>query len=67
LVFGSITAANAINSSLDSTWLGFAIVAGFYLLVAIGVYVWKQVSNQQQKRKEMYEHQKEMYIQQKQS
>jgi hypothetical protein len=67
LVFVSITAANAINASWDSTWLGFASVAGFYLLVAIGVYVWKQVSNQQRKQKEMYEHQKEMYIQQKQS
>ena len=67
LVFVSITAANAINSSSESTWLGFAIVAGFYLLVAIGVYVWKQVVNQQKKQKEMYEHQKEMYIQQKQS
>jgi len=67
LVFVSITAANAINSSSDSTWLGFASVAGFYLLVAIGVYGWKQVSNQQRKQKEIYERQKEMYVQQKES
>ena len=67
LVFGSITAASAINSSSDSAWIGFASVAGFYLLIAIGVYIWKQASKQQRKQKEMYEHQKEMYLQQKES
>jgi hypothetical protein len=46
LIFGSITAASAINSSSDSAWLGFATVACFYLVVAIGVYVWKQASKQ---------------------
>ena len=46
LVFGSISAATAINASFESAWLGFAGVAGFYLVLAIGVYIWRQVSRQ---------------------
>ena len=45
LLFTSITAAAAINSSSDSAWLGFAIVAGFYLVLTIGIYVWKHATN----------------------
>lgn len=41
LLFGSLTAAAAINQSTESEYLGFLIVAGFYLLVAVGLYVWK--------------------------
>jgi hypothetical protein len=42
LLFGSITAASAINQSTDSQYLGYLIVAGFYLLVAVGLYIWKR-------------------------
>ena len=49
LVFGSISAASAINASSESAWLGFASVAGFYLVLAIGVYIWRQVSRQRKK------------------
>ena len=59
LIFGSITAATAINSSSKSAWLGFASVAGFYLALAIGVYVWKQASKQK-KNDEMHERIKEL-------
>lgn len=52
LLFGSITAAHAINSSTQSTWLGFASVAGFYLLVAIGVYLWMQTTRNRKQRQE---------------
>jgi hypothetical protein len=45
LFFLSITIGSAINESMDSRWAGFAIVGGFYLLAAIGVYVWKNVSD----------------------
>jgi cbb3-type cytochrome oxidase subunit 3 len=40
LLFISITAAIAINRSMDNDLAGFAIVAGFYLLVGIIMYVW---------------------------
>ena len=53
LLFGSMTAAIAINSSSKSAWLGFAIVAGFYLVVTIGIYLWKQVINKK-KHEEKY-------------
>jgi hypothetical protein len=42
LLFISITAAMAINRSMESEWAGFAIVAGFYLLVGVAMYVWKE-------------------------
>jgi arginine exporter protein ArgO len=57
LMFGSITAATAINASSNSAWLGFACVAGFYLILAIGVYIWKQASKQKE-HAEMYEQHK---------
>jgi hypothetical protein len=40
LLFLSITVAIAINRSMDNDFAGFAIVAGFYLLVGIAMYVW---------------------------
>jgi Kef-type K+ transport system membrane component KefB len=55
LLFGSITVATALNSSWDSSWLGFAIVAGFYLVLAIGVYLWKHLTNKK-KHEEEYKH-----------
>jgi hypothetical protein len=45
LLFISITAAAAINESSDSAYLGWAIVAGFYLLIGLGLYLWKQASD----------------------
>jgi cytochrome bd-type quinol oxidase subunit 2 len=59
LIFGSITAATAINASSDSPWLGYASVAGFYLLLAIGMYVWKQAQKEKRQR-EFHEQHKEM-------
>jgi hypothetical protein len=40
LIFLSVTVAIAINRSMDNDIAGFGIVAGFYLLVGIGMYVW---------------------------
>ena len=58
LLFGSVTAAAAINSSSNSAWLGFAIVAGFYLAVTIGIYVWKNATN---KKKHAQEYQRDQH------
>ena len=44
LLFLSIFAATAINRAMDSEFIGYAIVAGFYLLCAIAVYISKEVS-----------------------
>jgi hypothetical protein len=41
LLFGSIAAAAAINQSMESEYMGYLIVTGFYALVAVGLYVWK--------------------------
>lgn len=40
LLFISITAAIAINRSMESDYLGYAIVAGFYLLLGVIMYIW---------------------------
>jgi hypothetical protein len=40
LLFISVTAAVAINRSMHNDFAGFAIVAGFYLLVGIVMYLW---------------------------
>ena len=40
LLFLSITVAIAINRSMENDWAGFAIVAGFYLLVGVIMYIW---------------------------
>jgi arginine exporter protein ArgO len=45
LTFLSVTAAMAINDSTESPWLGFAVVAGFYMLVALGIYAWHKASS----------------------
>jgi FtsH-binding integral membrane protein len=49
LLFLSITVATLINRSANSEYLGFAIVAGFYLVVAIIVYITKEVSDHKKK------------------
>jgi protein-S-isoprenylcysteine O-methyltransferase Ste14 len=49
LLFISITAAAAINESTNSSYLGWAIVAGFYLLAGIGLYIWKEVTQEKKK------------------
>ncbi|HYG37729.1 MAG TPA: phage holin family protein [Cytophagales bacterium] len=41
LIFASITAGLALNSALDSNYLGFLIVTGFYLLLLIVAFVLK--------------------------
>src|ERR1044071_2440021 len=41
LLFGSLATASAINQSTESQYLGYFIVTGFYLIVAVGLYVWK--------------------------
>jgi uncharacterized membrane protein YqjE len=41
LIFASITAGLAINSALESNYLGFLIVTGFYLLLLITAFVIK--------------------------
>lgn len=45
LMFLSIMAANWINQAMESEFLGYAIVAGFYLLVTIGLYIWKAAAD----------------------
>ena len=41
LIFLSVTIAIAISRSMNNDFAGFAIVAGFYLLVGIGMYIWQ--------------------------
>jgi hypothetical protein len=41
LLFGSLAAASAINQAMESQYLGYLIVMGFYALVALGLYIWK--------------------------
>jgi protein-S-isoprenylcysteine O-methyltransferase Ste14 len=49
LLFISITVAAAINDSANSSYLGWAIVAGFYLLTGIGLYLWKEATKEKKK------------------
>lgn len=51
LLFISIAIANWINQSMNSQVAGFAIVAGFYLLVAVIMYMLK--TEEDKKKKEM--------------
>jgi hypothetical protein len=44
LLFVSIAAAAAINNRSDNGLTGWAVVAGFYLLVGVGLYIWKESS-----------------------
>jgi hypothetical protein len=53
LLFISITAAMAINRAMESPWVGFAIVAGFYLLVGVAMYIWKEAD---EKKKHPHHH-----------
>jgi nicotinamide riboside transporter PnuC len=50
LLFISITAAAVINDSMDSGFLGWAIVAGFYLVTGIGLYIWKEATDHDKKK-----------------
>jgi uncharacterized protein YqhQ len=45
LMFLSIMAANWMNQAMNSEYIGYAIVAGFYLVVAVGLYIWKVASD----------------------
>jgi hypothetical protein len=45
LIFASVTAALAINSALESNYLGFLIITGFYLLLLITAFVIKGNQN----------------------
>jgi hypothetical protein len=49
LLFISIMAAALINQNMESDFAGYAFVAGFYLLVAVGVYISKQASDHKRK------------------
>jgi uncharacterized membrane protein YqjE len=49
VIFFSITAAALLNTFLDSLWLGYAIMTGFYLLVIILLVVFKVHITLQQK------------------
>ena len=40
LIFGSVALANFLNSRLESSFLGFLIVSGVYLIVMILMLVW---------------------------
>lgn len=44
LLFISITVATAINNKSENGLTGWAVVAGFYLLVGVGLYIWKEVA-----------------------
>jgi hypothetical protein len=52
LLFISIFFANLLNNALDNDYAGYAIVAGVYLLAAIGLYVAKEVSDNKRKVEE---------------
>jgi Ca2+/Na+ antiporter len=59
LLFLSLTVAHAINKSMNSQVAGYAFVAGFYLLVAIVMYVLKTVDDK--KKKEIENHRKAVH------
>jgi hypothetical protein len=52
LLFISIAVANWINNSMDSQVAGFAIVAGFYLIVAVIMYILKLADDRKKKEVE---------------
>lgn len=49
LMFISIALANWINNEMNSEVAGFAIVAGFYLLVAVTMYILKLADDKKKK------------------
>jgi hypothetical protein len=52
LLFLSIFLANLLNDALESEYLGYAIVAGIYLITAIALYIAKEVSENKRKVEE---------------
>jgi|SRR5690349_11398313 len=50
LLFISIMVATAVNDASGSIFLGWAIVAGFYLLVALALYIWKEATDHKKKK-----------------
>jgi len=50
LLFISITAAVALNDFMESEFLGWAIVAGFYLLTGVALYIWKEATDKDKKK-----------------
>ena len=52
LLFIGLTVAKAINNSMDSEVAGYAFVSGFYLLVAVFLYILKTVDDKKKKKKE---------------
>jgi TRAP-type C4-dicarboxylate transport system permease large subunit len=59
LLFIGIALANWINNEMDSSVAGFAIVAGFYLLVAVFMYILKLAD--ERKKKESNNHRKVLH------
>lgn len=53
LLFISIAVANWINIAMDSEIAGFAIVAAFYLLVAVTMYILKLADDRKKKETDM--------------
>ncbi|MFZ6010721.1 MAG: phage holin family protein [Bacteroidota bacterium] len=49
LLFISITAAIVLNRALQSDYLGYAILAGFYLIVAVILYANREMSDVKKK------------------
>jgi hypothetical protein len=58
LLFISITAAIAINRSMNNDFAGFAIVAGVYLIIGIVMYIWN--ANEKKKMEHTKNQLKEM-------
>lgn len=52
LLFTSIAVANWINNSMNSDVAGFAIVAAFYLVVAVTMYILKLADDRKKKEVE---------------
>jgi hypothetical protein len=52
LLFLSIMAAALINERTGSDFIGYAIVAGFYFLIAIIVFISKEAGDHKQKEKQ---------------
>lgn len=53
LLFISITIANAINKAMNSEVAGYAFVAGFYLLIAVIMYILKTADDKKKKQLEI--------------
>src|SRR5690606_3542662 len=53
LLFISIAVAHWINTAMDSNVAGFAFVAGFYLIVAVFMYILKLTDDKKRKEIEM--------------